>query len=93
MATEPVKEILRIFMCIPMAVPVGSPKPETTLATPGGKPASLIRVASFSALRGAFSEGFENNGVAADQSWGDLEGEHDHWDLPLISFRPSPSRS
>ena len=50
---EPVKAILRIFMCSESALPVGSPKPDSTLRTPSGTPASLASLASSNEERGA----------------------------------------
>lgn len=40
-ATEPVKAILSISICLEIASPVVAPYPERVLMTPAGKPASL----------------------------------------------------
>jgi hypothetical protein len=41
---EPVNEILSMSMCVESAAPTVSPSPFTMLTTPGGKPASVIRL-------------------------------------------------
>src|SRR5690606_22276596 len=43
--------------CSVRALPALSPKPLTTLSTPGGSPASRARLASLAALSGAHSAG------------------------------------
>ena len=55
MATEPVKAIFRISMWEESAAPAVGPRPQTMLRTPGGKPASRDREASFWSERGASS--------------------------------------
>lgn len=55
---EPVKATLSMSMWEEMAAPATLPKPEIRLKTPGGKPASLIRLAKTSADRGVCSADF-----------------------------------
>jgi hypothetical protein len=57
-ATEPVNVMCRTRGCRVRATPVVSPAPRTTLQTPGGSPASTIRRAASTDVRGVSSEGF-----------------------------------
>jgi len=54
-AVDPVKAIFAMSGCRTIAAPVVLPKPERTLITPGGNPASLIRVQRTRALNGVCS--------------------------------------
>ena len=56
--TEPVKEMRDRSGCAVSAAPASSPKPCTTLNTPGGIPASAVMSASSEAVSGAHSGGF-----------------------------------
>ena len=52
------KAIFRILGCLLIAEPISGPVPKTTFTVPGGKPASLIKAASFKADKGVSSLGF-----------------------------------
>src|ERR1700692_4117310 len=57
-SVEPVKATLSTWLCAANGAPQDSPKPVTTLSTPGGKPASRHSCASRSDDRGVSSAGF-----------------------------------
>lgn len=57
-SVDPVKAILSTSGWCVSAAPAVGPYPGTTLTTPGGNPASLIRAATASAVRGVCSAGF-----------------------------------
>src|ERR1700759_2964665 len=52
---DPVKATLSISICEEMAAPATLPKPDRTLMTPGGKPASLTSLAAYKAESGVCS--------------------------------------
>lgn len=54
---DPVKATLSTSIFSTRAAPA-SPKPGTTLITPGGKPASLLNCAIYKAVKGVCSAGF-----------------------------------
>ena len=56
-SVEPVKAILSTSGCATSGAPASSPKPVTTLTTPGGSPASSISSPSRSAESGVCSAG------------------------------------
>lgn len=51
----PVNATLSIPRCVAIAAPASRPKPFSTLTTPAGKPASLIKVARYRMLKGVCS--------------------------------------
>src|SRR5262249_12915220 len=57
-AALPVNAILSTPPCATSAAPAISPKPFTTLTTPGGKPTSSNQLAISSAVSGVCSAGF-----------------------------------
>jgi len=57
-SVEPVKAILATSMCSASAAPAASPRPFTTLNTPGGPPASTNSSAIKSPDKGDCSAGF-----------------------------------
>jgi len=57
-AVDPVNVILSTSSCRISASPALLPYPGTTFKTPGGNPASIASSASFKAVKGVFSEGF-----------------------------------
>lgn len=57
-SVEPVKATFSMCGCLEMATPAVDPSPLTMLTTPGGKPASSIRVHMRNAVKGVNSDGF-----------------------------------
>src|SRR5207244_13169744 len=58
LTSEPVKLIFATSGCSTRAEPTSAPKPVTTLKTPSGSPASLVKSANSSVLTEANSDGF-----------------------------------
>lgn len=54
---DPVKDTLSISLCAVKEPPAVGPYPGTIFITPGGNPASLIRLAMYKAERGVCSAG------------------------------------
>ena len=77
----PVNEIFSIFICLAIAVPVGSPYPDKILTTPLGNPASLINSATFNADNGVYSDVFKTT-VLPKNEW--MDGMNEQIYLLLI---------
>ena len=63
-AMEPVSDTMRTCGCVVSCRPTGSPRPQMTLTTPGGK-TSASSSASRSAVRGVCSEGLTTSVLPA----------------------------
>jgi len=92
-ASEPVKVILAMSWCSTSAAPASGPKPATTLKTPSGKPASLVRAANSSDEAEVNSEGLTTTEQPAASAGAHFQAMNSRGEFHAVRAPTTPTGS